>query len=197
MKSHRSRGRHLQTLGLERGADSAEIRSAYRKLAKKYHPDCTLEGCESSEKFREIQEAYEELAGDVACEEEEMVQEPAREAAAGFEYDFLQDLFGEASSAFSSVFSRRQPDLEIILSSREAFEGVSLRLSLPVERPCHRCRRFGMYSFPSCPLCGGSGQLLYQQDFILNLPRDIADGSLLEIHLGELQRTLSALVKVR
>lgn len=56
---------HYQTLGISENADSEEIKNAYRRLAKKYHPDLNQNSIEATEKFRTIQEAYEVLSDDV------------------------------------------------------------------------------------------------------------------------------------
>jgi molecular chaperone DnaJ len=154
-------------LGVQRKADEKEIKSAYRKLARKYHPDVNPGSKDAEEKFKEISEAYDVLSDATKRAQYDRFGEqwkaysragagpgPEHYPEGGFEWDLgtgganLNDLF-ETLFGGMRGHSARPPaggeDLEygIDLSLEEAQRGVTKTLSLTVEDICPRCKGMG------------------------------------------------------
>lgn len=166
-----------ETLGVGKSADEKELKSAFRKLAKQFHPDHNPGDKEAERKFKEANEAY------------ECLKDPTKRAAydrhghASFEHrgahsfdDIFNDIFGSvfndaASGRRQSADSRRRGadlrfDLEITLE--EAFAGKAARISFPVSGACGKCSGSGARpgSDPSaCAMCGGLGTVRSTQGF--------------------------------
>lgn len=153
---------HYQVLGIDRGASPDEIKRAYRKLARRYHPDVTGDDPRATERFKELTDAYEVLS------------DPKRRRT----YDFFGDEhhpgFGNPFSTFKNavgdIFKRpdREPtpgvDLEVPLVVRfqEAFEGAKKTIEVKIDRPCGDCEGAGHpkgAAPKACPDCDGSGKV--------------------------------------
>ncbi len=189
-------------LGIGRRADQKDIKSAYRRAAKKSHPDLTAEDAEDH-RFREIQEAYEILKDD---ERRRKCDEDLDRDAAG-DRRRKQD----ASPAFQSTRlhprGRRPPveplaaddgaghdvrrvggrarfALEIVLSPAEARSGGRFPVQIPVESECPECHS-ALPWLLACPACGGLGAVSLPMRFTLVLPGGIRDGSRTSISLTD------------
>jgi molecular chaperone DnaJ len=173
---------YYEVLGIGRGADDQQIKSAYRKLALQYHPDRNPENAEAEEKFKEAAEAYSVLS-DVQkrAAYDRYGHAGVQGAAQGFDSgafadfsDILGDLFG-----FSDLFgsggrrSRAQRgedvryDLEITFA--DAMSGMTAEIQVPRLEACDRCRATGAEPGSgtiTCPTCHGRGQILFQQSFL-------------------------------
>jgi DnaJ-class molecular chaperone len=189
--------KHYKTLGLEPSADAKEIKTAYRKMAKKHHPDCAAGKHRSPEKFHEVQEAYETLCGgrggDVNA-----VREGAAQQAPQSRRDPFEDFFEHAFSLFQPLFQAppaHEPELEIILSAHEAAQGAEVTFDLPIEEPCSRCRQYGFRDF-FCPVCDGTGRVLHMREVTLALPKNLFDGALIEIPVKGSRRSLAAIIRI-
>lgn len=165
---------YYQTLGLKPAATAAEVKSAYRKLARKWHPDANPAGQRAAEdKFKEIQEAYEVLSDpekrrkyDALGSDWDRVApeaQPSRshhrttgtsgfdrphggaDKAAGFS-DFFDSFFSDMGHQRSTDVPRRGRDLEaeLSLTLREAYAGGSRRITMPVEDACPHCAGAGV-----------------------------------------------------
>ncbi len=173
---------YYEVLGVERQADAAAIKKAYRALALKYHPDRNPGDAEAETKFKEAAEAYEVLSDP---EKRRLYDQYGHEGLnnAGFQGGF-QD-FGDIFSAFGSIFQdffqggsgpgqasrpRRGRDLvyESVIEFTEAFSGTSLELKIPREENCPACDGSGSASGSrsTCQHCGGSGQIYQGRGFI-------------------------------
>jgi molecular chaperone DnaJ len=174
---------YYEVLGVSRDATEDEIKKAYRKLARKYHPDVNKEDKDAAEKFKEINEAY------------EVLKDPEKRARydqfghagvgqGGFDAgdfggfggfggfgDFGSDIFDDIFDIFGGSFGRsrrRGPtrgadiryDLEITLE--EAAFGAEKEVEIFRMESCKNCNGTGAKpgTMPkTCPSCGGSGQV--------------------------------------
>ena len=174
---------YYEVLGVSRTADEQEIKSAYRKLALRHHPDRNSGSKEAEDKFKEAAEAY----AVVADEDKRRVYDRFGHAGLGSGTGFdptvftgfedilggLGDIFG-FGDAFGGSRRRGGPqrgaDLryDLDISFEESAKGAETRIQIPRQEPCDVCRGSGAAagSKPSvCPQCHGRGQLRYQQGF--------------------------------
>jgi molecular chaperone DnaJ len=175
---------YYEILGVDRSVDEQGLKSAYRKLALKYHPDRNPGDKEAEEKFKEAAEAYSVLS------------DPQKRAAydryghaglqgggfTGFDpsvftdfSDILGDLFGFGDLFGASRRERRRPvrgedvryDLEI--DFEDALRGKTVDIQVPQLIVCERCNGSGAEprdGTATCSACRGRGELLYQQGFL-------------------------------
>jgi molecular chaperone DnaJ len=175
---------YYEVLSVERTASVAEIRSAYRKLAAKYHPDVNPGDHEAEEKFKEINEAHEVLStADKRQVYDQFGHDGPQGGGEGFGVGDIFDMFfggGGGGGGFNSRGgadrARQQAtagadlryDLEITLE--EAAFGVEKTLRLSRLEPCDTCNGNGAKPGTSprqCPTCQGSGQVRHVQNTIL------------------------------
>ena len=176
---------YYEVLGVARTATDQEIKSAYRRLAVKYHPDKNPNDASAEEKFKEAAEAYGVLSDGEQRRRYDRFGHAGVSSSAGASWgapgfggieDILGDLFG-----FGDVFggarsgSRRSSaqrgadlryDLEIPLE--EAANGMTAQLRIPRLESCAKCKGVGAApgtNPESCNTCGGTGQVRYQQGF--------------------------------
>jgi molecular chaperone DnaJ len=166
-------------LGVARTATDREIKSAYRKLAVKFHPDKNPGDTEAEDRFKEAAEAYAVLSDtDQRARYDRFGHAGVRGGApdfasagfAGFE-DILGDIFGDifgASRRRSSV--RRGSDLryDLEISLEEVLNGTSKTVRIPRLESCETCSGSGAASGSTpttCTTCNGLGQVRYQQGF--------------------------------
>jgi len=177
---------YYEVLSVSRTATEQEIKSAYRRLAVKYHPDKNPNDASAEEKFKEAAEAYSVLSDSQQRQRYDRFGHAGVSSSAGAGSwgapgfggieDILGDLFG-----FGDVFgagrggSRRSSaqrgadlryDLEITLE--EAANGMTAQLRIPRLESCDTCKGSGAAagSQPeNCTTCAGTGQVRYQQGF--------------------------------
>jgi len=173
---------YYDILGLEKGASADDIKKAYRKLARKHHPDLNPGDKASEEKFKEISEAYAVLSDPKKREEyDNYGRSPFGEpggpggfdfsqftsGAGGFDFgDIFGDIFGQTSRGPQSVF-RRGADItaNLVVSMEDAFEGVTKKMSYKREEPCAPCKGTGIESSSVCAKCMGSGKVHTSKGF--------------------------------
>jgi molecular chaperone DnaJ len=182
-----SRRDYYDVLGVPRNATDQEIKSAYRKLAFKYHPDRNPGRKDAEEKFKEAAEAYAVLAdSDKRHMYDRFGHAGLGSAATGFDptvFTGFEDILGGLGDifGFGDLFGagrRRGPqrgsdlryDLEI--SFEEAARGAETTIQIPRQGACGTCQGSGAApgSKPtSCPQCHGRGQIRTQQGpFVLS-----------------------------
>jgi molecular chaperone DnaJ len=187
MQSTMAKQDYYDLLGVSKSASEKELKSAYRKMAMKYHPDRNPDDAEAETKFKEANEAYEILSdpdkraaydrfGHAAFENGGMGGGPRGGAGAGgFEgfADIFEEMFGAFGGAGGGGRGRapnRGATLEYPLevSLEEAFKGVKKTISFPVKQTCETCDGSGSKgnSEPeTCPTCGGRGRVRQSQGF--------------------------------
>ncbi|MCM2291661.1 molecular chaperone DnaJ [Allorhizobium sp. BGMRC 0089] len=179
-----------ETLGVSRTADEKELKSAFRKLAMKYHPDKNPGDAESEKKFKEINEAYETLKdpqkraaydrfGHAAFEQGGMGgggMGGGGFAGGGFS-DIFEDIFGEmmgggrgGARSRSSGGRERGADLRynMEISLEEAFTGKTAQIRVPTSITCDVCSGSGAKPGTkptTCSTCQGSGRVRAAQGF--------------------------------
>jgi molecular chaperone DnaJ len=176
---------YYEVLGVSRSAGDAEIKSAYRKLALKYHPDRNPGDHTAEEKFKESAEAYSVLADPDKRHLYDRYGHAGLGGAAtgGFDpnvFTGFEDILGGLGDifGFGDVFGggrrrggvQRGADLryDLEISFAEAASGVETSIQIPRQETCDTCSGSGAAagSKPTtCPQCHGRGQLRYQQGF--------------------------------
>ena len=177
---------YYEILGVSKTATDEEIKRAFRKLAKQYHPDVNKEpGAE--EKFKEIGEAYSVLSDENKRRQYDQFGHAAFQNGggsggfSGFDAgdinldDILSDLFGGGFgfSGFGGRTSRsssrsRGSDSRVVLnlSFEEAVFGCEKDIKLDIDVECSRCNGKGGFNESTCRTCGGAGRVLEQQQTI-------------------------------
>jgi molecular chaperone DnaJ len=197
-------------LGVGRSASEKEIKQAYRRLARKYHPDVNPGDKTAETKFKEINEAYEVLSdpekrkkydryGDQWQHAEQFAK--AGQGAQGdfgkggtyTTYDFgdlgdLGDIFGGIFQGFgggagTARRSARPKSMEypVEVTLEEAYHGTKRVLQLQAEEPCSVCGGSGRVGRGRCSNCGGSGRLLRPKRLEVKIPPGVRDGSKVRI----------------
>jgi molecular chaperone DnaJ len=168
---------YYEILGVSRDASDKEIKAAYRRLARKYHPDLNPNDRAAEEKFKEIAEAFAVLSDP---EKRARYDRGGHEAFgpdfdpfAGTGFDFrtfgfpdLGDLFAEVFGATGRTRQRRAArgrdlELEIRIPFVEAVRGTTIEVRLPREAACGACGGSGSRAAgggQACPDCGGTGR---------------------------------------
>jgi molecular chaperone DnaJ len=179
---------YYEVLGVSRTATEVEIKSAYRKLAVRYHPDKNPGDHEAEEKFKEAAEAYSVLSdADQRARYDRFGHAGVSSSAAsgagwgaqgfgGIE-DILGDLFGfgdmfggRSAGGTRRSAAQRGADLryDLEMTLEEAAAGMTAQLRIPRLETCDACRGSGAAPGTqpeTCQTCGGAGQVRYQQGF--------------------------------
>ncbi|MGN8020914.1 molecular chaperone DnaJ [Phyllobacterium sp. 22229] len=174
---------YYETLGVARGADEKELKSAFRKLAMQYHPDKNPGDEKAEHKFKEIGEAYETLKdpnkraaydrfGHAAFENGGMGGGGGFGGAGGFA-DIFEDIFGEMMGGGRQRRSggrERGADLRynMEITLEEAYAGKTAQIRVPTSITCDECSGSGAKPGTSpvtCNTCGGSGRVRAAQGF--------------------------------
>lgn len=181
---------YYETLGVNKSASEAEIKSAFRKLAKKYHPDVSKES-NAEQKFKEVQEAYDVLSDSNKRKQYDQFGHAAFDNQGGGFGGFSQDFgsfsqgFGdfEYSDIFSNIFesfgfggatkrhnrSQKGEDIEVIveLSFEEAVFGTEAKIKVDTIDNCSECHGKGGTGSKTCEYCHGAGVINKEQRSIL------------------------------
>ncbi len=200
---------YYKILGVQRSATADEIRKAYRKLARKYHPDINPGDKAAEEKFKEISVAYDVLSdaekrklydefGEQGLspgfdpEKARAYQQSARTGGSfSFESGDLNDLFGYGG--FEDLFgrrgagrrnaARRGEDIEtrMDIDFLDAVKGFQTGLTLQRAVPCDRCKGSGKVSNQPCSACGGSGRVGRVETVRVNIPPGAETGNRIRV----------------
>lgn len=171
---------YYETLGVGKKSSQDEIKKAFRKLARKYHPDLNPGDKAAEQKFKEISEAYDVLSDEKKRSDYDQFGRSPFEGGQGFDYraytsgdrfdfggfgDIFSDLFGrEAASETSHL---KGPDLvmSLDLSLEEAFTGVTKPITFTREIPCRDCQGTGAETYQQCSACKGTGKVTTSKGF--------------------------------
>lgn len=161
---------YYEVLGVERGASTDEIRKAYRKLARQYHPDVNGGDAGATERFKAINQAYEILSNSEKRERYDRFGAAGVDPAAGADMGFggFTDLFDAFFNAAGHGTAERGPergadlryDLEITLE--EVLHGAEKTVTVPRHEACSECKGTGAKpgTRPQpCAACAGIGTL--------------------------------------
>jgi len=170
---------YYEVLGVPRNASEQEVKSAYRRLALKYHPDRNAGNKDAEERFKEAAEAYGVLGDPEKRRRFDAYGHAGLGGAGGVGFDptifadfsdILGDFFG-----FGDVFGRRRgprrgADLRynLEISFEEAAFGTETQIRIPRTETCSTCAGSGASPGTkptTCPTCRGSGQVSFQQGF--------------------------------
>ncbi len=176
---------YYEVLGVSKDASEAEIKSAFRRLAKQYHPDVSKEA-NAEEKFKEIQEAYEVLGDENKRRQYDQFGHAAFENqggfggagasgfggfdASGFDFgDIFDNIFGGGFGGFGGSRSANQARqgsdrlLRVRLTFLEAAFGCTKDIKLEVVEKCDDCNGKGGTGEETCSECHGTGTITSEQ----------------------------------
>ncbi len=187
---------YYEVLGVSKTADDAELKKAYRVLAKKYHPDTNQGNAEAEAKFKEASEAYAVLSDPEKRKQYDQFGHAAFEQGGGYGgggFDFtgdMGDIFGSFGDIFGDLFgggrSRSQnyngPSkganirTSVRISFEEAIFGCEKEIEINSKDECVTCHGSGAKpgSQPeTCPKCGGKGQVVFTQQTMFGMVRNV------------------------
>lgn len=167
---------YYQILGVGKDASQDEIKKAFRKLARKYHPDLNPGDKTAEEKFKEINEAYAVLGDPQKRSEYDRAgtayEFPGFEGFKwpGFEesFDFgdiFGDIFGTRFRAAEHYARGEDILMEVELTLEDAFTGVTRPISITRTVNCDACAGTGAEASQTCPLCRGTGKIQTSKGF--------------------------------
>lgn len=184
---------YYEVLGVDKNADEAAIKRAYRVLAKKYHPDMNPGDAEAEKKFKEASEAYAVLSDPEKRRQYDQFGHAAFEGggAGGFGgFDFnsadFGDIFGDIFGDFFGGGRRRGANngpmkganirTSVRITFEEAVFGVSKEIELTLKDECATCHGTGAKpgtSPETCTKCGGKGQVVFTQQSFFGTVRNV------------------------
>ena len=183
---------YYEVLGVDRNADAATIKKAYRQLAKKYHPDMNPGDKEAEQKFKEAAEAYSVLSDDSKRRQYDQFGHAAFEqgggGAGGFDFngadmgdifgDIFGDLFGGGSRRRANNGPMKGANLRasVRITFEEAVFGCEKELELSLKDECTNCHGTGAKpgtSPETCPKCGGRGQVVMTQQSLFGMVQNV------------------------
>ena len=189
---------YYEVLGVGRDADDAALKKAYRALAKKYHPDANPGDQAAADKFKEASEAYAVLSDPEKRRQYDQFGHAAFEqggpGGGGFDFnsadmsdifgDIFGDLFGGGFGGFGGSRGRRANApmkganlrTSVRISFEEAVFGCEKEIEMNQKEECPHCHGTGAKEGTTpqtCPKCGGSGQVVYTQQSMFGMMRNV------------------------
>lgn len=182
---------YYEVLGVDKGADDATIKKAYRQLAKKYHPDMNPGDAEAEKKFKEASEAYAVLTDPDKRRQYDQFGHAAFDGGAGGAggFDFtgdMGDIFGDIfGDLFGGGRSRRPNNgpmkganlrTSVRITFEEAVFGCEKELDLNLKDQCNTCHGTGAKpgtNPQTCSKCGGKGQVVFTSQSLFGTVRNV------------------------
>lgn len=186
---------YYEVLGVDKNADDAALKKAYRALAKKYHPDMNPGDQEAEKKFKEASEAYAVLSDPEKRRKYDQFGHAAFDGGAGgaggfggFDFnsadfgDIFGDIFGDLFGGRRSSGARSGPmkganlRTSVRITFEEAVFGTEKEIELTVKEECKTCHGTGAKpgtSPETCSKCGGKGQVVFTQQSFFGTVRNV------------------------
>ncbi len=182
---------YYEVLGVPKSASDADIKKAFRGLAKKYHPDMHPGDKECEEKFKEAQEAYGVLSDPDKRRQYDQFGHAAFDGGAGGAggFDFsgmdMGDIFGDIFGDFFGGGRRRSNDgpmkganlrTSVRITFEEAVFGCEKEIEMVLKDECKTCHGTGAKpgtTPETCPKCGGKGKVVYTQQSFLGTVQNV------------------------
>lgn len=184
---------YYEVLGVDRNADEAAIKKAYRVLAKKYHPDANPGDKEAEKKFKEASEAYAVLSDAEKRRQYDQFGHAAFDGGAGgaggFDFSSMDmgDIFGDIFGDFFGGGSRSRRAnngpmkganlrASVRISFEEAVFGCEKEIEMVLKDECATCHGTGAKpgtSKETCPKCGGKGKVVYSQQSLFGMVQNV------------------------
>lgn len=183
---------YYEVLGIDKNADDAAIKKAYRALAKKYHPDMNPGNAEAEKKFKEASEAYAILSDPEKKRQYDQFGHAAFEGGSGgfggFDFntadfsdifgDIFGDFFGGGRKGRGSNGPMKGANIRtsVRITFEEAVFGVEKEIELTLKDECKTCHGSGAKpgtSPETCQKCGGKGQVVFTQQSFFGTVRNV------------------------
>lgn len=183
---------YYEVLGVDKNADDAAIKKAFRQLAKKYHPDTNPGDAEAEQKFKEAQEAYAVLSDADKRRQYDQFGHAAFEGGAGGAggFDFsgmdMGDIFGDIFGDFFGGGRRNASDngprkganlrARVRITFEESISGCEKELEIVLKDECNTCHGSGAKigtSPETCTKCGGKGKVMYTQQSLFGMVQNV------------------------
>jgi len=193
---------YYQTLGINRDATQKDIKKAYRRLARKFHPDLNPGDKAAEDRFKNINEAYEILSdiekrqkydrfGDqwqyaeqFAKSGQERTKQSTGKTRTAFEFGDLSGVFGDLFSNVSSKsggghYPRHDLGIEysVDVTLEEAYHGCKRTVQLRGGKLCAACGGTGKIGNRTCTICNGLGEVVDVKHLEVKIPPGVKDGS--------------------
>ena len=168
-------------LGVSRDASPAAIKRAYRRLAKRHHPDLSVGS--STQDFHDLQAAYETLTDAERRRryDELLTVEAEMDSFAPLSWSFLRS---PAAGGLRRPVRPGSLSGEILLSCDEAAAGGVLPLDVPLPTACRACDGTGG-AFFDCGHCGGEGKVERRLPVPLRIPAGVRDGTIFQVAVDD------------
>ena len=185
---------YYEVLGVDKNADDATLKKAFRQLAKKYHPDMNPGDKEAEQKFKEVQEAYAVLSDADKRRQYDQFGHAAFEGggaggAGGFDFSGMDmgDIFGDIFGDFFGGGRRSQAAdngprkganlrARVRITFEEAVFGCEKELEIVLKDECSKCHGTGAKpgtSPETCSKCGGKGKVMYTQQSMFGVVQNV------------------------
>ena len=181
---------YYEVLGVEKNANDAALKKAYRALAKKYHPDTNPGDADAEKKFKEASEAYAVLSDPDKRRQYDQFGHAAFDGSGGgggFDFSGMDfgDIFGDIFGDFFGGGSRRSSNgpmkganlrASVRITFEEAVSGCEKELELVLKDECQECHGSGAKpgtTPENCPKCGGKGKVMFTQQSLFGMMQNV------------------------